>query len=258
MFKFKDSFNRGGGEITKNDNYYYLEFWDSYDHVDVDVEYILESVLQESDENLEFKQLKELNNMKLENYCKCFDQNCGESCSHGSSYEVLAKNNDKSELIVKFNDNFGIYECFEDCECSLICSNRLVQFGPRKNLKILKFPEKGLGLITETFIPKGSFICEYAGEILTKSEAIKRNQENDELGKMNYILCLNEIAGESSKIQTFVDPSRRGNIGRYLNHSCDPNCSIFPVRIGAVIPRIGKYFLSFLINFPIPKKFPNI
>ncbi|XP_033232843.1 histone-lysine N-methyltransferase SETMAR isoform X5 [Drosophila pseudoobscura] len=34
------------------------------------------------------------------------------------------------------------------------------------------------------------------------------------------------------------DPSRRGNIGRYINHSCDPNCHITAVRIDCPIPKI--------------------
>jgi histone-lysine N-methyltransferase SETMAR len=175
------------------------------------------------------------------------NHDCSENCLHGSYYKIT-ENFDKKELIVNFDDiktEYGIYECFEDCECSQICTNRLVQFGPRKNLKIVSFPDKGLGLVTETFIPKGSFICEYAGEILTKSEAIKRNQENDAAGLMNYILCLNEIVEGKTKFQTFVDPSRKANIGRYLNHSCEPNCCIVPVRVGTISCQIGElFFLS--------------
>ncbi|KAJ8920503.1 hypothetical protein NQ315_005372 [Exocentrus adspersus] len=58
------------------------------------------------------------------------------------------------------------YECNDYCSChEQICGNKLVQFGPRKNLKV-EFcnDEKGLGLFTSKEIKKGNFVCEYAGE----------------------------------------------------------------------------------------------
>ena len=30
---------------------------------------------------------------------------------------------------------------------------------------------------------------------------------------------------------TYVDPTYRRNIGRYINHSCDPNLVMLPVRV---------------------------
>jgi hypothetical protein len=70
---FQDNFNRGEGIVTEKDNFYYLEFEDSYEHLDDNIEYILESVLQENDGTLEFQQLKDFYNSKLENYCKCLN-----------------------------------------------------------------------------------------------------------------------------------------------------------------------------------------
>ncbi|XP_017855953.1 PREDICTED: probable histone-lysine N-methyltransferase set-23 isoform X3 [Drosophila arizonae] len=40
---------------------------------------------------------------------------------------------------------------------------------------------------------------------------------------------------------TLSYPSKRGNIGRYLNHSCQPNCKILPVRTNCPIPKIGIF-----------------
>ncbi|XP_030564191.1 histone-lysine N-methyltransferase SETMAR isoform X3 [Drosophila novamexicana] len=36
-------------------------------------------------------------------------------------------------------------------------------------------------------------------------------------------------------------PAQRGNIGRYLNHSCQPNCEILPVRTNCPIPKVGIF-----------------
>jgi histone-lysine N-methyltransferase SETMAR len=33
----------------------------------------------------------------------------------------------------------------------------------------------------------------------------------------------------------------KGNIGRYLNHSCDPNCEILSVRVDSIIPKIAIF-----------------
>lgn len=213
-------------------------FFDDYEHVDDSIEYILGNVLQTDDKSNEFEKLVEDFNSTLLNGCKCSGK-CDETCSHGGNYEI--KNN---ELILRDDRKCEdlIYECNESCTCSLECLNRKVQFGPCDDLQIKNFDGKGSGLITLKKLSKGNFVCEYAGEILTKTEAIRRDKEIHELKKMNYIFCLNEMSTKShDKIQTFIDPSRKGNIGRYLNHSCEPNCHILSVRHDSIIPKLAIF-----------------
>jgi histone-lysine N-methyltransferase SETMAR len=85
-----------------------------------------------------------------------------------------------------------------------------VQKGPFGGLEIKAFPDKGLGLVTRININKGTFICEYAGEIISPEEADKRSQ-NDE---MNYILHIVEHFGSGDKKTsvTVIDPTVIGNI----------------------------------------------
>ncbi|CAO1431131.1 unnamed protein product [Diamesa serratosioi] len=214
-------------------------FKDDYDHLSDDLEYILENILQENDDSDEYKVLEKQFNSIIMNKCICKGTNCSEN------YKVIDK-----ELVL--NDNRVckdlIYECHEDCLCCKYgnCVNRLVAFGPRDGLQIVQFGDKGHGLITTEFINKGAFICEYAGELLTKDEAIRRDDINVKCKKMNYIFCLNEISllkDEANKqpVKTFIDPTYKGNIGRYLNHSCSPNCVIISVRADSIIPKIAIF-----------------
>lgn len=179
--------------------------------------------------------------------CKCSDNAI---CLHSSlcqSSHLCTQNYSSTRAL--FDEKWsmaGVVECNTLCTCSVLkCPNRLVQFGPRKNLEIfLCSSMKGYGLKTEEFIPKGAFICEYAGEVIGLDEAKRRFKEAEESGKMNYIFMLHELIDSSENsnvIQTIIDPSFIGNIGRYINHSCDPNSGIVPVRVDSPIPRLGIF-----------------
>lgn len=215
---------------------------DDYDHLQSDLEYVVENVLQTTNTRTDsFERLADEFNSFIENKCSCSTlSKCkDDNCCHGNSYirndELVLNSNRRSKDL--------IYECSAHCSCTQKCENRLVQFGLRKHLRIVPCDRKRLGLITLAAIAEGAFICEYAGEVLTKNEAVRRQRRNDESGEMNYIICLIErptAADENAKICTFIDPSRLGNIGRYLNHSCDPNCEILSVRIDGPIPKLGN------------------
>lgn len=181
-----------------------------------------------------------------------FGCNCsvGADCVLTSSCQAthICKQNYSSDklLLEEKWGTAGVVECNCQCTCSVTnCSNRVVQNGPRKGLEIVMAgPEKGYGLITQEFIPKGAFICEYAGELIGLEEAKSRFKSAHTNGKMNYIFVLREIIGFSDDahiIETIIDPSYIGNIGRYINHSCDPNSGIVPVRIDSPVPKLGIF-----------------
>lgn len=229
-----------------------INLLDDYEHSDDNIEYIIENVLQTtSTDSASYRVLREQFNSFIATNCQCNVPNlCWRSdCKHGGNYVIYDKAmTNEPELILNNNrpSRDVIYECSEFCGCPQSCCNRLVQFGPRNHLRIEDYSHLGkqLGLTTKVAIPKGAFICEYAGEILCKEEAIRRHYENDASHRMNYIICLNErpIANEAgTHIQTFIDPSKIGNIGRYLNHSCEPNCEIISVRVDSPIPKLCKY-----------------
>lgn len=228
---------------------------DTYEHIDPNIEYILENQIYECDENEETEDFDELENelkYGVSKFCNCRDdESCAEliTCFHGSNY-IPKQNAVTNKTVLLLNSDRPcldlIYECSSLCPCPPSCYNRVLQHGPCKTLKIIRV-EKGsvdqFGLTTSEPLECGRFICEYIGEILTKQEAERRCILNEKFHKMNYIICLNEMAigGVGNIIQTFIDPSRKGNIGRYLNHSCDPNCEILSIRVDSVVPKLGIF-----------------
>ncbi|XP_066233503.1 histone-lysine N-methyltransferase SETDB1 isoform X2 [Saccopteryx leptura] len=72
----------------------------------------------------------------------------------------------------------GVYECNKRCMCDPnMCTNRLVQHGLQVRLQLFKTQNKGWGIRCLDDIAKGSFVCIYAGKILTDDFADKEGLE---------------------------------------------------------------------------------
>ena len=112
----------------------------------------------------------------------------------------------------------------------------MAQKGIQYKLEVVRHAQKGLCLRTLQLVKKLTFICEYAGEVLSYEEAKTRANSQTE-NDMNYIFALREYFS-TGELVTYIDPSKRGNIGRFLNHSCEPNCFIVPVRVENMVPKL--------------------
>lgn len=73
---------------------------------------------------------------------------------------------------------------------------------------VVRRSKTGLGLYTESEIPKGACVIEYTGVELTQEQEDKSNSK--------YLF---EIHSRKT-----IDGSPRWNTARYINHSCRPNC----------------------------------
>ena len=108
---------------------------------------------------------------------------------------------------------------------------RLTQSVP---LVVREVTHCGLGLLTSGSLPKGTFICLYAGEVLSTSEARHRWSAKP---ADNYTLSL-----RLNDDTLHIDPRYRGNAARWMNHSCDPNCIILVVYWGVdAVPRAAVF-----------------
>ncbi|KAM5280066.1 histone-lysine N-methyltransferase SETMAR [Ctenodactylus gundi] len=133
-----------------------------------------------------------------------------------------------------------VFECNVLCQCGNHCRNRVVQRGLQFHLQVFQTDNKGWGLRTLELIPKGRFVCEYAGEVLGFSEAQRRIRLQTAYDS-NYIIAIREHIYNGKVLETFVDPTYIGNIGRFLNHSCEPNLLMIPVRIDSMVPKLALF-----------------
>ena len=63
----------------------------------------------------------------------------------------------------------------------------------------------------------GDFVVEYVGEVIDHSEFLMRlKAKQDAKDESYYFLTL-----DNNRV---IDAGPRGNLARFMNHSCEPNC----------------------------------
>ncbi|WCJ39928.1 Histone-lysine N-methyltransferase SUVR4 [Euphorbia peplus] len=151
----------------------------------------------------------------------------------------------KGHLTRKF-----IKECWSKCGCTQKCRNRVVQKGIQVPLQVFATPEgKGWGVRSVKSLKKGSFVCEYIGEIVTNQELYDRNKERAiTQEKHTYPVLLDADWGSERILKDeealCLDATLFGNIGRFVNHRCeDPNLIEIPVEVET--PDHHYYHLAF-------------
>lgn len=83
-----------------------------------------------------------------------------------------------------------------------------LSYAPGDFSLIVRRSRTGLGLYTESEIPKGACVIEYIGVPLTK--------EQEDASNSRYLFEINS--------RKTIDGAPRWNTARYINHSCRPNC----------------------------------
>lgn len=78
--------------------------------------------------------------------------------------------------------------------------------------------------------------------MIGKSQAEKYLESRQRLGEPNYIMYLREFYPNSDGVKsTIIDARNYSGIARTINHSCEPNLFILPVRIQNSIPRAALF-----------------
>ncbi|KAF8103592.1 hypothetical protein N665_0188s0518 [Sinapis alba] len=109
-------------------------------------------------------------------------------------------------------------ECLHGtCPAGDLCSNQ--QFQKRKYVKFERFQsgKKGYGLRLLEDVREGQFLIEYVGEVLDMQSYEARQKDYASMGQKHfYFMTLNG--------NEVIDAGAKGNLGRFINHSCEPNC----------------------------------
>ncbi len=84
----------------------------------------------------------------------------------------------------------------------------------------------GRGVFATRTIRKGTTIIEYRGDRTTWAIASRRPDSDPDNPQHTFIFELED--------GNVIDAGRRGNAARWINHSCDPNCTTYEDERGRV------------------------
>ncbi|KAJ6428215.1 hypothetical protein OIU84_023604 [Salix udensis] len=73
-----------------------------------------------------------------------------------------------------------IHECGPTCPCFPNCKNRASQTGLKVHMEVFKTKDRGWGLRSWDSFRAGTFICEYAGEVIEKVSQVGEEGEGDD------------------------------------------------------------------------------
>jgi SET domain-containing protein len=96
-------------------------------------------------------------------------------------------------------------------------------------------PIHGNGVFAAAPIKKGEEIIEYKGTLMTHDEADEMYGDGGETGH-TFLFTLNE--------EYILDANRKGNVARWINHSCAPNCVAFVIESESGDPRKDKVVIE--------------
>ncbi|KAF7793530.1 hypothetical protein EIP86_004644 [Pleurotus ostreatoroseus] len=144
-------------------------------------------------------------------------------------------------------------ECMpDDCRCGAYCQNqryvrpqpsfpaleahdRAIRFQRKQYapIHIVQTEKKGFGLRAAEDLRKDTFIYEYVGDVVSQPSFLKRMRQYAEEGIRHFYFMMLQK-------DEFIDATKRGGIGRFANHSCNPNCYVAKWAVGDKV-RMGIF-----------------
>lgn len=137
------------------------------------------------------------------------DNNNGGNGSSSSSLALLLQQQ-HSNSVTNSNQN-----------CKINLSNKWQQYRKLRtetklNVVLKRSKIQGFGLCAARDIEKGTMIIEYVGELIRNEVANRREQLYESRKQGIYMFRLDPA--------TVIDATRAGDLARYINHCCEPNC----------------------------------
>ncbi|XP_072515395.1 histone-lysine N-methyltransferase NSD3 isoform X4 [Salminus brasiliensis] len=128
------------------------------------------------------------------------------------------------------------YECHPQvCPAGDRCLNQSFSKRMYPDTEVIKTSGRGWGLKTKQDLKKGDFVMEYVGELIDLEECRQRISHANKNHITNfYMLTLTK--------DRVIDAGPKGNLSRFMNHSCSPNCETQKWTVNGDI-RIGLFTL---------------
>ena len=133
------------------------------------------------------------------------------------------------ECVGNGENKSGSKNPYWNCNHGQGCGNRKLSRRQFAKCKPTREQGKGWGLVTVNGAKQGSLIQEYVGEIIdekTKRERLEIWAEDHPNDPNFYIMSL--------ETGWYIDAREKGNLSRFINHSCGPNCHLTPVSVGGL------------------------
>ncbi|EPQ30936.1 uncharacterized protein PFL1_01834 [Pseudozyma flocculosa PF-1] len=112
-----------------------------------------------------------------------------------------------------------------DCNCGEYCQNQRFQRRQYADVEIVLTENKGFGLRAASDLPTETFIYEYVGEVMNEPTFLQRMQQYRVEGIRHFYFMMLQ-KGE------YLDATKKGGKGRFINHSCNPNCFVAKWQVG--------------------------
>lgn len=125
-------------------------------------------------------------------------------------------------------------ECTDDeCNCGSRCANQRFQLREYAGVDVFHAGKKGFGLRALVDLHKDMFVYEYVGEVIGEKRFRQRQIEYQEQGEKHFYFMMLQ-KGE------YIDATKKGGFGRFINHSCEPNCYVDKWVVGSKL-RMGIF-----------------
>ncbi|OAD55578.1 Histone-lysine N-methyltransferase SETD2 [Eufriesea mexicana] len=129
-------------------------------------------------------------------------------------------------------------ECGPRCVVDDRCTNKRFQNCTYAKCEVFRTEKKGFGLRAMVDLLAGEFIMEYVGEVVDPKDFRRRAKEySKDKNKHYYFMAL--------KSDQIIDATMKGNVSRFINHSCDPNSETQKWTVNGEL-RIGFFNKKFI------------
>ncbi|TKY85928.1 hypothetical protein EX895_004753 [Sporisorium graminicola] len=111
------------------------------------------------------------------------------------------------------------------CRWGKQCRNQRFHRRQYIDVDIVQTEKKGFGLRAAQDISKETFVYEYVGEVMNQPTFLDRMQQYRVEGIRHFYFMMLQP-------NEYLDATKKGGKGRFINHSCNPNCSVSKWQVG--------------------------